>query len=159
MANGEETDRYSPTDDDAQQILEVLRSQVRAFGFTEADFALQERLGEMGLPDGFPALEEYFRGLDGYLRIFRSKQMVSTTEKLTSHLEGSFQWWRLVRGGDSERPTYLGDPKAVLVEDLRDYSRVETLLTDLRGLMIQLGVEVPGNGDNDTERPQPKRPQ
>lgn len=88
-----------------------------------------------------------------------SEQMAATTEKLTSSLEGSFQWWRLVRGGDSERPTYLGDPKAVLVEDLRDYSRVENLLADLRGLMSQLGVSVPGNGDDDSDRPQGGGPQ
>lgn len=159
MANSEESNRYSPTDDDAQQILEVLRGQVRAFGFAEADLALQERLSEMGVPDGFPALEEYFQGLDGYLRIFRLEQMTATTEKLTSRLEGSFRWWRLVRGGDSERPTYLGDPNAVLVEDLRDYSRVESLFADLRGLMSQLGISVPGNGDDDSERPQQERPQ
>lgn len=159
MANSEESDRYFPTDGDAQQILEVLRSQVRAFGFAEADLSLQERLREMGLPDGLPALQEYFQGFERYLRIFRPEQIAATTEKLTSHLNGDFQWWRLVRGGDSERPSYLGDPTTVLVEDLRDYSRVETLLTDLRGLMIQLGVEVPGNGNDDSARPPQERPQ
>ncbi len=159
MANSDESGEYSPTDDDAKQILEFLRGQVRAFGFAEADLALQDLLREMGVPDGMSALAQYFQGLDGYLRIFRAEQMTATTEMLTSRLDGSFQWWRLVRGGDSERPTYFGDPNSVLVEDLRSYSGVESLYSDLRGLMNQLGISVPTNGDDDSAQPQRERPQ
>lgn len=158
MAESDAPNRFSPDDDDATQILEALRERVRTFGFAEADLALQDRLEEFGARRGLDALEVYFHGLDSYFQIFRGDRIDSTTQMLSEHLEGRFDWWRLRRGGDRENFLHSEDTEAVVVEDLRKYAQVEALLTGLRTVMKQLGIPGPRNGGNDFSRSR-RRPQ
>ena len=150
-------DLNKPSDEDAIEILEHLRSKVREFGFGELDADIGASLIELGVESGVTALERYFGDLYRYLKVFDEASIDRTRFELEEHLDGKWGW-RLLPGGDPEVRGNSGNAYSNGIQDMAAYSAVGALRQSLAGLMRDLGIDVPSDdGDDSPNEPQSER--
>ena len=96
-----DSDSVRVSDRDAMEVLELLRSKVREFGFGELDADIGASLIERGVDSGVAALERYFADFFLFLKVFDKASIEQTQIRLNEHLQQSWSW-RLLPGGDPE---------------------------------------------------------
>lgn len=151
-----EAESNSLSNEDAMQVLEHLRSKVREFGFGELDANIGSELAIRDLDVGVQTLGAYCSELFLFLKVFDEASISDTTDRISQHLEG--QWsWRLLPGGGREGGLSSNFAYSNGIEDMSEYRVIGTLINSLAAVMRDLGVNVPGDGDDNSPQDPPRK--